>query len=74
MKNVKSINNVRELKQLLESVDENTQLSAFNVDSKGTTWYSDLVICETHPIGDRDSEDTLALSFGSNDSIKNIQL
>ncbi|MBZ9730392.1 hypothetical protein LB467_11915 [Salegentibacter sp. JZCK2] len=59
IENVKQINNVGELKKMLEKYSDNTELVAQT--SNRTT---ELYIGTTHPIGDRDTEEETLLIFG----------
>lgn len=59
IENVKQINNVGELKKILEKYSNNTELVA-NTNNRTTKLY----IGTTHTVGDRDTEDETLLIFG----------
>jgi hypothetical protein len=55
---------VKELIENLNKYDENVNVVSGYISKKGTWNHMDLEIKETHPIGDRDSEDVLLLWIG----------
>ena len=63
IEDVKQINNVGELKKILEKYSDNTELVA--TTNNRTT---ELYIGTTHPIGDRDTEEETLLIFGSKEN------
>jgi len=55
---------VKELKECLNQYDENVNVCSGYISEKGAWNHMDLIIKESHPIGDRDSEDVLLLWIG----------
>ena len=55
--------NVKELIEELKKYDEQTDVCSGYIDKYGMS-HLDLIIKESHPIGDRDAEDELLLWIG----------
>ena len=62
IENVKHIENVGELRKILEKYSDDTELAA-----RTSNAITDLFIGTTHPVGDRDREEETLLAFGGNE-------
>jgi hypothetical protein len=62
---------IKDLKKVLEKYDEETEVCSGYITEKGMI-HLDLMIKETNPIGDRDTEEQLLLWLGCKD-IYNIK-
>ncbi|HLF52553.1 hypothetical protein [Flavobacterium sp.] len=62
----KKIETVKELIEFLKQYAEDTKLSHLTGSKNTSKETHDLYIIETNPIGDRDSEDIITLSFSNN--------
>lgn len=56
--------NVKELIKTLNKYDSDTEVCSGYITKKGAWNHMDLEVKETHPLGDRDSEDELLLWIG----------
>lgn len=63
IENVKQINNIGELKNILRAYPDDTELVA-----KTGNGITDLYIGTTHPVGDRDTEEETLLIFGGKEN------
>ena len=55
---------VKELINKLKMYDDNTDVCSGYISNNGGMLHSDLIIKESHPIGDRDTEEQLLLWIG----------
>ena len=62
----KSIQTVAELISELRKYPADTEISHMSCNKENSKTISDLIIVETHPIGDRDTEEILLLAFSCN--------
>lgn len=62
----KEINTVEELINFLKKYPLNTEISYLTGDKKTMKESHSLYVLETHPIGDRDNEEIITLSFANN--------
>ena len=54
---------IKDLIEYLSKYDENTEICSGYIDGKGWS-HMELIVKETHPIGDRDTEEELMIWIG----------
>jgi len=59
---------IKELIKELKKYDENTEVCSGSIATNGGMLHTDLIIKESHPIGDRDMEEQLLLWIGFEDN------
>lgn len=64
----KYVNTVKELIEILKNYPEDTEVNHLTGNKKTGKEIRELYLIETHPIGDRDSEDIIDLSFANNEN------
>ena len=62
----KQVNTVKELIAILKQYPEDTEVNHLTGNKNTIKEITDLFLIETNPIGDRDSEDIINLSFANN--------
>lgn len=58
---------IKDLLKELKKYDAETQICSGYICEKGCMHHLDLLVKESHPIGDRDDEETLLLWIGGDD-------
>ena len=56
---------ISDLIKKLNEYPQNTEICAGHIDKDGVMYHNDLIIKESHPLGDREREEDLLLWIGS---------
>jgi hypothetical protein len=59
---------IKELIKELKKYDENTEVCSGSIATNRSMLHTDLIIKESHPMGDRDTEEQLLLWIGFKDN------